>query len=194
MYLSRSIWFSSLWVLLLYLVSTSSAFAQGTSLHGRVTDETGAVIPGASVTVTNAAGRGLSTKSGSDGSYSFRALPTGTYQVEAAFPGMAMKQPVSFNATSQAATLNLVLSVGVGCPAGNRPSQRLLRCLGRLRKPGSDKFHGSASFNIGSDTLNSRNPYAEVKAPFLLREYGTSLVGPLGHRASLSRETTSCKM
>ncbi|MDR3792331.1 MAG: carboxypeptidase regulatory-like domain-containing protein [Terracidiphilus sp.] len=61
--------------------------------------------------------------------------------------------------------------------------------LGRIEiftKPGSGQFHGSAFFNIGSDVFNSRNPYAAVKAPFLLREYGTSLAGPLTRRSSFT--------
>lgn len=61
--------------------------------------------------------------------------------------------------------------------------------LGRIEiftKPGSGQFHGSAFFNYGSDIFNSRNPYAAVKAPFLLREFGTSLAGPLNHRASFT--------
>ena len=61
--------------------------------------------------------------------------------------------------------------------------------LGRIEiftKPGSGQFHGSVFFNIGSDKFNSRNPYAAVKAPFLLREFGTSLAGPLNHRASFT--------
>jgi hypothetical protein len=61
--------------------------------------------------------------------------------------------------------------------------------LGRIEiftKPGSDKFHGSGFFNIGSSSLNSRNPYASIKAPFLLREYGTSLVGPLNRYATFT--------
>ena len=52
--------------------------------------------------------------------------------------------------------------------------------LGRIEiftKPGSGKFHGNVSFNYGTSAWNSRNPYATVKAPFLLREYGTSLPG-----------------
>jgi hypothetical protein len=61
--------------------------------------------------------------------------------------------------------------------------------LGRIEiftKPGSGQFHGSAFFNLGSDVFNSRNPYASVKAPFLLREYGTSLAGPLTQRSSFT--------
>jgi hypothetical protein len=59
--------------------------------------------------------------------------------------------------------------------------------LGRIEiitKPGSGNFHGSAFFILGSAIWNSRNPYAAVKAPFLLREFGGNLTGPLSHRAS----------
>ena len=34
--------------------------------------------------------------------------------------------------------------------------------------------------------MNSRNPYASIKAPFLLREFGTSLVGPLNKHATFT--------
>jgi hypothetical protein len=51
-------------------------------------------------------------------------------------------------------------------------------------KPGTDKFHGTAYFNFGDSFWNSRNPYAQQKAPFLLREYGASGSGPLNRRAS----------
>ena len=51
-------------------------------------------------------------------------------------------------------------------------------------KPGSDKFHGSAFFNLGDDVWNSRNPYAAQKAPFLLEEYAGNVSGPIGKKAS----------
>ena len=59
--------------------------------------------------------------------------------------------------------------------------------LGRieiLTKPGADKFHGTGYYNFGDDVWNSRNPYAAQKAPFLLKEYGGSLQGPLSRVAS----------
>lgn len=59
--------------------------------------------------------------------------------------------------------------------------------LGRIEiftKPGTDKFHGSGFFNFAHDFWNSRNPYAQEKAPFLLKEYGGSLSGPISKRAS----------
>jgi hypothetical protein len=51
-------------------------------------------------------------------------------------------------------------------------------------KPGTDQLHGSGFFNFGDDVLNSRNPYASEKAPFLLREYGGNVGGPLSAKAS----------
>jgi hypothetical protein len=56
MHLYRSIKFSSV-TLLLCLVSALTALAQNTPLRGRVTDETGAVIPGATISATSATGK-----------------------------------------------------------------------------------------------------------------------------------------
>jgi hypothetical protein len=53
-----------------------------------------------------------------------------------------------------------------------------------LTKPGGEKFHGSLYNNFGDSFWNSRNPYAAEKAPFFLDEYGGSLEGPLGKKAS----------
>jgi Carboxypeptidase regulatory-like domain len=53
-------------------------------------------------------------------------------------------------------------------------------------KPGTDKFHGTTFFNFGDSFWNSRNAYSAQKAPFLLREYGGGLSGPLNHRASFT--------
>ena len=53
-------------------------------------------------------------------------------------------------------------------------------------KPGSDKFHGSVGYNLGTDVWNSRNPYAAAKAPFLLQETENSFSGPLTKRSSFT--------
>jgi len=47
-----------------------------------------------------------------------------------------------------------------------------------LTKPGSGKFGGSAYYNFGNQFWNSRNPYAALKAPFMLHEYGGNITGP----------------
>ncbi|MBV8827588.1 MAG: TonB-dependent receptor, partial [Acidobacteriaceae bacterium] len=53
-----------------------------------------------------------------------------------------------------------------------------------LTKPGANKFHGTGYYNFGDSVWNSRNPYAAEKAPFLLKEYGGSLEGPISKLAS----------
>src|SRR5438270_3954852 len=66
---------------LLAAVSLSAQTFRGTIL-GTVTDPTGAVLPGAKVTVKNT-GTGLerSTETSADGSYSLPELPIGSYNV-----------------------------------------------------------------------------------------------------------------
>jgi hypothetical protein len=51
-------------------------------------------------------------------------------------------------------------------------------------RPGTDKLRGSGFYNFAHHFCNSRNPYAQKKAPFLLREYSGNLGGPLGKRSS----------
>ncbi len=51
-------------------------------------------------------------------------------------------------------------------------------------KPGADRYRGTVDYNLGTEFWNSRNPYAPVKAPFLLNEFEGNAGGPLGKRAS----------
>ena len=77
---------------LLMLLAASALIAQtgGASLGGRVTDESGAALPGVTVTATNnATGFNRSAVTGSDGSYRFPSLPVGTYSVTADLSGFA---------------------------------------------------------------------------------------------------------
>ena len=54
-------------------------------------------------------------------------------------------------------------------------------------QPGSDKWHGGASFNFNDESLNSRNPYALVRAPYQQRAFNGNLTGPIvPKRASFS--------
>ncbi len=61
--------------------------------------------------------------------------------------------------------------------------------LGRIEiftKPGSDKYHGTVTYNLGTDWWNSRNPYATQKAPFLLQETENSFSGPITKHSSFT--------
>jgi hypothetical protein len=51
-------------------------------------------------------------------------------------------------------------------------------------KPGSDKFHGQAYFNISDSVWNSRNPFLNVSPPFRTELFGGNVSGPLGKKAS----------
>src|SRR5436305_9445568 len=46
-------------------------------------------------------------------------------------------------------------------------------------QPGSEKFHGGASFNFNDESLNSRNPFALRRAPYQQRGWNFNLAGPL---------------
>ena len=240
---------------------------QTASLRGQVVDQSGAVIPKATVTLTAASGVVKTTTAADNGSYSFQALPPGQYTVRAAAPKLE-QEPAPIVLKPGAQTLQLELKVAAvqqqttiqenantsvstesannasaivlrgkdlesladdpedlgadlqalagpsagpggssifidGFSGGQLPSKDSIREIrinqnpfspeydklgyGRieiLTKPGADKFHGTGYYNFGDDVWNSRNPYAAHKAPFLLKEYGGSLQGPVSKLAS----------
>jgi hypothetical protein len=51
-------------------------------------------------------------------------------------------------------------------------------------KAGAEQYHGLTYFNFGDSVWNSRDPYSQEKAPFLLREYGGDFGGPLNRKLS----------
>jgi Carboxypeptidase regulatory-like domain/TonB dependent receptor len=46
-------------------------------------------------------------------------------------------------------------------------------------QPGSEKFHGGAGFIFTDESLNSRNPFAPVRAPYQQRIFNANLTGPI---------------
>src|SRR5271165_1721089 len=69
--------------------------AGGGTVSGTVTDDTGGVIPNATVTLTDANGKTQTTTTQGDGSYSFKNIPAGVYKVTAAFTGFVPSNLVS---------------------------------------------------------------------------------------------------
>src|SRR5829696_1491696 len=54
-------------------------------------------------------------------------------------------------------------------------------------QPGADKWHGAVSFDFNDESLNSRNPFTTVRAPYQQRAYNVNLSGPIvAKRASFS--------
>ena len=79
------------WMLpLLILVFAAAAFAQTTaSIQGSVTDQSGAAVVGAKVTVKNQAlGIERTTQTNATGAYEVPALPPGVYTVQVQMNGL----------------------------------------------------------------------------------------------------------
>jgi hypothetical protein len=85
----KKVAFSPLILPLLILVFAATAFAQTTaSIQGTVSDQSGAAVVGAKVTVKNTAlGIERNTQTSSTGSYEVPALPPGTYNVQVQLAG-----------------------------------------------------------------------------------------------------------
>jgi hypothetical protein len=253
--------------LVVLLVCVSMAVAQQSSgtLRGKVTDEFGGLIVGATVTVADQNGVEKTTTTDADGNYSFPSLPPGRYTLHASAPGFAaFENPEVELAAGRTVPLNITLNVAIeqsevtitaeapidtepennagalvlrgealnalpddpddladalqalagpsaglnggstyidGFSGGRLPPKESIREIrinrnpfsaeydrlgyGRIEiftKPGTDKMRGELSFNFGDVRLNSRNPFAPVRAPFQLRRYGGNLSGPLSKK------------
>src|SRR5262245_6302099 len=250
-------------VLTILLCCAPALFGQTATLRGVVTDESGAIVPGATIVVTAQSGSSSNGVAAVDGSYSIAIAP-GDYTVQASAPDLTTgRLKVVIRPGVQ--TLNLQLKVASvtqqvtvvdravtvtpepannasatvlggddlqalsdnpddliaellaiagpsagpggasifidGFTGGQVPSKESIREIrinqnpfspeydrigtGRveiLTKPGTNQFHGSEGFNFGNDFWNSRNPYAQQKAPFLLKEYIGNLSGPMSKR------------
>jgi Carboxypeptidase regulatory-like domain len=97
---------------LVFLALSGSLMAQTATLRGVVTDETGASVASAKVTVSgpNVA---KSATAGSDGSYVVTGLPAGDYTVQASAPNLVLPQPAKVAVDTGIQTLNLQLRVTV---------------------------------------------------------------------------------
>jgi hypothetical protein len=79
----------------------AQASSPSASLHGQVVDPSGAVIPGASVSVTDAQGHTVASgTTGGDGTYAISAVPAGTYVVFVNAPGFGSLSTKSFTLAS----------------------------------------------------------------------------------------------
>jgi hypothetical protein len=95
------------------LLSKGTEAQDGTALRGVVVDPSGAVVPGAVITLTQG-GRVLHTKSGADGRYAFSALAAGTYTVSVTAKGFAPLTISDVQLSAGAAKeLKLALSIAV---------------------------------------------------------------------------------
>jgi carboxypeptidase family protein len=244
--------------------------AQSSVLRGAISDESGAVIPRATVVIVSPGGVSRTAAADNRGAYAFAGLAPGVYQVSASAPRLATVQPVRVSLGGTPVTVNLVLKIvstaqkvtvkddaapSLSVDASNNASGLVLRGddllalsddpddlladlqalagpsagpsggsifidgfsggelppkdsireirinqnpfapeydklgYGKIEiftKPGTDRYHATLDYNLGTDWWNARNPYSAVKAPLLLNEFENSGGGPLGKRASFT--------
>jgi hypothetical protein len=100
-------------LILVAAISLSAQLPTGTIL-GTVRDQSGGVVPGASVTITNTDTSLTRTgTTGADGSYRFPALPVGHYQVQVAKEGFgALNRTGITLEVGQEAAIDITLEVG----------------------------------------------------------------------------------
>ena len=96
---------------LLAILWAISAFAQTVSVRGQITDESGAVIPGAKVVLRGPGGAVKTANAGADGSYSFAGLTPGEHEMQASAPELAMPRPIRVTLRAGNQVLNLQLKV-----------------------------------------------------------------------------------
>lgn len=266
--------FSLKFMLLLFLgVSSVGAFAQqpASVVRGLVADPDSAVIPGATITLTPASGKALTTESGADGAYTFRGVPGGTYSITVTMNGFStfVRQGIKIGATQsltidakmavqsedqtvQVTTDTNTLSVDQDSnasatvltskdldalsddpdelsaeltalagpstgPNGGQiyidgftggqlpPKSSILRIIinqnpmsaqydragfGRIlivTKPGTDKYHGSAQYNLNNSALNTSNPLITTPQPaYHTNFFFGNITGPINKKASYS--------
>ena len=114
----RSVFASVLLVCLVVLLSSSTpaALAQDVkgSVRGTVTDEQGAAVAGAEVTVSDpSTGFSRTTNTGSDGVYNFPDLPLGTFKIRVTHAGFKASEKVGIAVhASNSLVFNFALAVG----------------------------------------------------------------------------------
>ncbi len=95
------------------LLFASNASAQTASLRGQVQDPSGAVVPGAAISL-NGSGQTFQARAGADGQYMFRALSAGSYSITASARGFApLTLPDIVLAPGQVRSVNLSLAIAV---------------------------------------------------------------------------------
>jgi hypothetical protein len=246
-----------------FVAATPLQAQTGATVHGNVVDPDDALIPGAIVTLSPPSGKALTATSQSDGTYTLKGVPAGTYTLTVTAPGfgtfvkmsvrvaagaavtqdikMALQEQsqvvqvtaqsaqVSVDADSNASStvikgealealsddpdeLSSELTALAGPAAGPNGGQiyvdgftggqlppkssiREIRVnqnpfsaqydrvgFGRVEvftKPGTDKFHGSASLQGNNSSFNSTNPFEGAVIPYHTIFFLGQVTGPL---------------
>ena len=154
-------------VLLVSLCATTLAQAPSATLSGKVIDQTGAVIPQATVTVTGSNGKPVNATTDQAGTFAIHGLPPGTYAVTATAQGFApfKKDGVALSA-GQTQSLNLALEI-----------QTQEEKVEVQSEPGT-QLDVSSSSSAGSLTIKGKDLEALSDDPDELQSELQALAGP----------------
>jgi hypothetical protein len=111
----RKVWRYLSFAILIFACTAGPVRAQATAqIGGRVTDQSGAVMPGVEITVTQAdTGISRNTITNETGSYVLTNLPIGPYRLEASLPGFrTFAQTGIVLQVNSSPSVNVVLEVG----------------------------------------------------------------------------------
>jgi carboxypeptidase family protein/TonB-dependent receptor-like protein len=128
------------------------------NLYGKVVDESGAVLPGATVTLTGANIGTRATVAAGNGEFRFLSLDPGTYRVSVALPGFSTVNRDVMVATGTSVTLDFPLKV--------RTVEEAVTVTAET--PIVDTKKTGTSTTMGKEELskipNSRDPWAVLRA------------------------------
>ena len=156
-------WFAFLF---LALVSSLPVLAQTGSLHGTVTDPSGAVIPSAAVTVTGLDGTTHSATSTATGAYAIEPLAPGRYTLTVTAGGFSPMDPAAVQIfTDRLSTRNITLKLPVDVQQVQVQSQ-------------NEGLDVSADNNAGAIVIKGKDLDALSDDPDELQNELTALAGP----------------
>jgi hypothetical protein len=98
-------------ILFTFFCLAGPLWAQTASLRGQVTDQSGAAVANAIITLQGPSGFAATAVAGKSGTYVFADLQPGKFTVDASAPNLGMKQPVEITLAPGSQTLNITLYI-----------------------------------------------------------------------------------
>ena len=161
--------FAALCLVIASLLLPVAASAQTASLHGQVTDPSGAVIPGAAISLTGGTAPAVApiqTQSGADGQYAIRGLAPGSYAISVTASGFApLTIPNVTLAAGQSKDLKLPLAIAIEQQQVQVESETQSVGISPDQNAGAVVLKGSAIDALSDDPTELQNELQALAGP-----------------------------